>query len=358
MRSFPFVLSALALVTAASGAVAQEADSPAKALFKQGRALSIEGDHLAACNKFEQSLALEAGVGTQFNLADCWEHLGRYASAQAMFLKAAAEAKASGQADREQVLRDRAAALAPLINKLVIEVKETDPKLVVKRDETAIEADQLGKPIGVDPGKYVISASAPNKLAWSETVWVKAKPEVVTVVVPELKSEAAAAGKKKGKSKAKAMVAAAEPPPAEKPEPIAEQAPPPKPAPAPEPGRSDRFPDYKVLGLAGLGVGALTLGTVMAFRYKSANDDAKQICPTSTNCSDSEINEHQRLVDRASTARTFTYVGFIGGVACLSGAAVLYLLDPPKKKTSSAKVEAVPVLGPGGFYGTVVTGAF
>jgi tetratricopeptide (TPR) repeat protein len=346
VRSFGFVLSACALFSIATGAAAEEQDSPGRVLFKAGRALAAEGDHLAACSKFEQSLKLEPGIGTQFNLADCWEHLGRYASAQSLFLKAAAEAKSSGQADREQVLRDRAFALAPVVNKLVIEVKDGDPKLVVKRDEVVLGPEELGHPLAVDPGKYEIVASAPNKQTWTQTVQIKPKQDVVTVVVPELKPEAPAA-----------VVPPKAEPALPQAGPANERAPAAPTATSERPG-SDRFPEYKVLGLAGLGVGALIFGTVEGLRYRSANEDAKQICPTSINCSQRDIADHQALVDKASSARTYTYIGLIGGVVSLSGAAALYFWDHSREAKPAARIRAVPIVAAGEFYGTVVSGAF
>ena len=135
----------LAALTVVPSAHAEETESPARALFKQGRALVSEGKYAEACPKFEESLRLEVGVGTQFNLADCWEHIGKPASAQKLFLGAAASAKAAGQTDREQVLRERAAALEPRISKLVIEVLDENPKLSIKRDQLPLEAEQIGK---------------------------------------------------------------------------------------------------------------------------------------------------------------------------------------------------------------------
>ena len=50
-------------------------------LFAEGGKLVADGDHTAACPKFEESFHLDPGIGTGFNLADCWEHIGRTASA-------------------------------------------------------------------------------------------------------------------------------------------------------------------------------------------------------------------------------------------------------------------------------------
>jgi len=198
VRSIRCVLSALTLGTCSLAARAQEAESPARALFKEARELAGKGDYAAACPKFEQSLALEVGLGTQFNLADCWEHVGRPASAQQLFLGAAASAKAVGQTEREQVLRERATALAPRISKLVIEVNSSDPKLTVKRDDLPLDVEQYGRAVAIDPGTYVITAKSPGKQAWRKTIEVKPGQKVVTVSVPELEPEkpkAAVAGK-------------------------------------------------------------------------------------------------------------------------------------------------------------------
>src|SRR5688572_17830814 len=58
----------------------------ARALFAEGRKLMGEKKYEDACPKFEESLRLDHGMGTQFNLAFCWEQLGRTASAWATFL--------------------------------------------------------------------------------------------------------------------------------------------------------------------------------------------------------------------------------------------------------------------------------
>src|SRR6266545_6749182 len=83
-------------------------EAAARALFLEGRKLVDEGNYADACPKFEESLRLDPGTGTSFNLADCFEHVGRTASAWARFLDVAAASKAADQADRERVARARA----------------------------------------------------------------------------------------------------------------------------------------------------------------------------------------------------------------------------------------------------------
>jgi hypothetical protein len=302
--------------------------SPARALFKEARELVAKSDYVDACPKFEQSMALEPGLGTQFNLADCWEHLGRTLSAQALFVGAAASAKAAGQVEREQVLRERAAALEPRIPRLVIEVDGSDPKLIVKRGDLPLDSDVYGKAKPVDPGSYEIVARAPGKKTWSKTVIVPASASIVTLTVPALEAELAA------------------PAPAVEPDPEKAD---PKPAPrpindSPSVDRRSNGPSLGVLGLGALGVGGIAVGTMMALKYNSANTDAKNICPSSTGCTSQQIAEHDRKVDDSRTARTWSYVGFGVGAASLAAAAALIFL--PQKGAESAWV-ATPLIGDG-----------
>lgn len=313
----------LLLAVWSAGARAEETDSPAVNLFKQGRALVGEGKYAEACPKFEASLALEVGVGTQFHLADCWEHIGRTASARKLFLGAAASAKAAGQADREQVLRDRAAALEPRIAKLVVDVAATSPHLSIKLDQLPLDEAEWGKAVPIDAGSYTVTAKAPGKKPWSTQVAVKPGATVVSVEVPELEPLA------------EPKEAASKPSPAAKP---------PSAPTAPAPSESDRRssrPSYAALALGGVGIAALSFGTVLGLRYRSHNDEAKGICPSNLNCTQKDIEDHDSLVDDARTERSWMYVGLASGTLSLAGAAVLYLLDKPK---SEHALRAVPLV--------------
>jgi serine/threonine-protein kinase len=327
-------------------AVAEEPVPPARALFDEGRQLAAAGNYAAACPKFEESLRLEVGVGTQFNLANCWEHIGRVASAQALFLGAAASAKASGQLDREQVLRERAAALEPRLSRLVIEVADSDPKLIVKRDDLPLEREKLGTAVVVDPGTYVIVAKAPGKKTWTKSVQVSAQSKVVTVEVPQLEA-----------------VEPAAPVATKKPE--AAKATPKRVVPAePASDRARALPPYKALVLGGAGVVGLGLGTIFALRFKSANDDAKDICPSSRDCSVKEIQEHDRLVEKAKNARPWMYASYGLGVAALGGAAAVYFFEnrsaskPATTARAPRSIRALPLVAEDGTLGAGLSGEF
>src|SRR5262245_29076470 len=113
------MLVALGLVAAASaGEPSREAAAAAEAAFDEGKRLAAKRLYEEACAKFEESQRLAPASGTLLNLADCYERLGRTASAWATFRAAAAEARARGKAARDEEARARAAALEPRLSKL------------------------------------------------------------------------------------------------------------------------------------------------------------------------------------------------------------------------------------------------
>ena len=93
-------LAAVALISSWLGAGAVRADAASDkaasvALFNEGRRLVGLGKLAEACPKFEASFSLVPGIGTQLNLADCYQQLGRTASAWATFRDAAIAAARS-----------------------------------------------------------------------------------------------------------------------------------------------------------------------------------------------------------------------------------------------------------------------
>jgi hypothetical protein len=314
-----------------------DAPPPARVLFKEARELVARGNYPAACLKFEQSLALEAGLGTQFNLADCWEHIGRTASAQALFIGAAASARAAGQTEREQVLRERAAALEPRLAHLVIEVNDSDPKLIVKRGDLPLDTEAYGKAKAVDPGSYEIVAKAPGKKTWKKTVEVASGAAITTVEVPCLEAQVSEA----------ATLPTAARPARNSSLPVND---------SPTEDHARKGPSLAVIGLGGLALGGLTVGTIMALKYRSANSDAKSVCPSSHGCTSQQISFHDQRVEDARSDRSWAFIGFgVGGLGLAAAAALLCL--PQSNETERAWVPSLSVAG-NGTWGANLSGKF
>lgn len=186
VRHLAFLLSLAVLASLARDARADAADAAtAQALFDQGVKLMGEKKFSEACPKFAESQRLDPGLGTQMNLAYCYEMMGRTASAWSLYLEVAGQAKSSGQPEREKKARDAAKALEPKLSKLTIEVESPPEGLEVKRDGQLVGQATWGTPIPVDPGEIKITAMAPNRKLWETAVTVE-KPGNTTVSVPEL----------------------------------------------------------------------------------------------------------------------------------------------------------------------------
>jgi hypothetical protein len=156
----------LVVLIAATGTVLAEpgatTTAAATALFDQGRALQKSGDFKGACAAFEESEKLDAALGTLYNLAGCYVHLGKIASAWASY-RAVAD-RDTNPARREDSER-QANDLAPRLPKLVVTVNEKPPGLVVELDGVDV-TNLIGVASPIDLGMHHIEARAPGYKPW------------------------------------------------------------------------------------------------------------------------------------------------------------------------------------------------
>lgn len=295
------VAAFLCASTTADRVYAQERDkAAAEALFDEGRKLMAAGDFKAACAKLEASQALDAGVGTQLNLADCYEKLGRTASAWAQFRETITAARSAGSPERERIARERAEALEKQLSYLTISAPD-EPNLSVTRETTRVDAAAIGSALPVDPGTYVIAAAAPGKQRWTTTVTVGPSGDRVRVSVPSLEvqpTEAVA-------QTAPQLTAAAT-----------------QSAPASN--------TQKLFGIitTGTGVAALAVGSFFGLNAASRWSDAKADCDPYPYCGE----RGQQLARDAKRSGTVSTVAFIAGSALLAGGLVLWLTAPSESR--------------------------
>lgn len=318
-------------------------DDPAgaKALFDEAVELGNQGRFPEACDKLEQSQKLHDGIGTSFHLAGCWQKIGRTGSAYNLFTEVATRADAGGQADRAEVARARAEALLPKVSRIRIDLAERAPHTEVYRDDARVPESDWGKPVAVDRGVHTLRVTAEGKKAWSTEVDVNAPAIMLAVMVPALADEAPAP----------APVAAAAKP---KEKPKAE------PKPEAEPSGSGARTRAVIIG--GVGVAALAFGAFETAKYLESNRDAKDICPSSVNCTEQDIAAHDKAVNDAKVARTWAIVGLGAGGATVALATYLFFSAPgkstPADEKQSARLTVQPVLDPRGNWGAALRGSF
>ncbi|HWO12694.1 MAG TPA: hypothetical protein VNN80_24520 [Polyangiaceae bacterium] len=283
------LLWAFGAVGAPAPAQAQEsADALAsRALFDEARRLMNAEKFAEACPKLEESQRLRSGIGTQFNLAECYEKLGRFASAWSVYLRVAADTKALGQVDRERVARARAQALEPRVAYLSLQVPEPAPGIELTLDGSAMGPATWGVPTPLDPGEHVVVARAPGHEPWQGAASIPTHGARISLEVPPLKPRAAT-------PPSRALAA------------------PLQPAAPQSPGETEG-PDLTVpYVIGGVGASLVVISGLLGLRFLNQNAEAKEVCKADADaCSDADIERHEDLLGAARSARA-------GGFATLA----------------------------------------
>jgi hypothetical protein len=169
----------------ARGARAETPEQAADRLFNEANVLATAGRYAEACPKLEQSQQLDPGIGTEFNLADCFEHIGKIARAYQLFEGVAKIARASGKVERANASLARATALEPRVPRVRVVVDRPPQGLVVSLDGDPKAVGQIGVAQPVEAGEHTVDASAPGRVAWHKVVSVGAGAKI-DVQVPQL----------------------------------------------------------------------------------------------------------------------------------------------------------------------------
>jgi hypothetical protein len=331
-RSLRVALVASALLAAPLPALAQAGDkAAAESLFQAGRELMNQKRYADACPKFAESQKLDPSAGTSLNLGQCYEALGKTASAWAEYKAGAGIAHTQGRTEQEAKANEFAAKLEPRLSKLRIDLGPDAggiAGLVVKRDGVEVGRGSLGIGIAVDPGDHTITASAPGYKEWSATTRLGTEHDARSVVVTGLTKEAVAVVPPAGAG-APPAVGAGQPPP---------------PAAPPASGSSTMRTTGWILGgagVVGLGVGAVLGGLAMSQAGNAKNDPT--LCPNKV-CTTAGRAE----IDGANGKALGSTIGFIAGGALLATGVVLLVVSGPSAKKEAAQASLVPSAGPGG----------
>ena len=132
-----------AAILATGSARAQGSDlAAAEALFRDAKDLVAAGRVAEACPEFLASFRADPSPAPRWNLADCYEKNGQYASAWARYLEGAVLAQRAGQPEREQYARDHAKAIPA----------SARPADLVGGAHAGVEVWRDGAPIDLDAG--------------------------------------------------------------------------------------------------------------------------------------------------------------------------------------------------------------
>jgi serine/threonine-protein kinase len=333
-RALGATLVTLAMATPAAARAQSKADaSHAEADFTAGKHLLEHGDTPGACDRFAESKRLDPGLGVTLYLADCYQRLGKTASAWTEFRSAEQMARARND-KRADLAHRRAQALEPKLMHLTVRVVPSSMTPEVTLDGVALPADTWGTAMPVDPGDHAVIARAGSKVREYD-VHLDADRTAAEIAVEAFE----------------------EPPPP--PESVStEPAPPPPETPA-EP-ENDATRTWVSVGLVGAGVVGVGLGSlfgVMAISDRNASNAGP--CNAADQCNARGLS----LRDDAIREARISTIAFVAGTAGLGAGVVVFFVLPRKQAgpavgglggresagapVSGVSVSAAPIAGGG-----------
>lgn len=182
------LLLALTMVTSPALADGDNAAERADRLFNEAGALVERGNFAAACPKLEESYQLDPALGTEYNLALCFEKIGRLGSAFRHHRAVERLAHVSGKKTREDAAKQKLADLRPRVSHFVFALP--DEKVTIHVDGVRVEREDLDF-YAVDTGQHVVEATAATKKPWRTAVDVAGGPNgaAIRVAVPALETD-------------------------------------------------------------------------------------------------------------------------------------------------------------------------
>ncbi len=266
--------------------------SRADTLFDEGTKLFEAGKFAEACEKLDESQRLDPAVGTQFNLAECWQKLGRLLKARAAFEDVVRIAHSSGKADLEQRAKERLTKLETDIPRVIVTASAPPPD-TMSIDGVTHPASELAAGIPVDPGEHDVEASAQGKTPHHAKVTSAIGTRTV-VQIPVLADVPSAAP----------IVAA---PPEDRKE-----------------GRTQR-----TIAVVSLGVGAagLLVGGIFGLISLSDHNKAGELCQVATRCESEAGVDAWRDARSAGNVSTIAFI--VGGVGVAAGAVLWFTAPKP-----------------------------
>jgi hypothetical protein len=314
-RSLGASAAVVALSLQVSPACAQAEDqAAARSLFDSARQLAKAGHYAAACPKFDAASKLYPSAGILLNLADCYEKIGKTASAWTEFGEAASVASRTHRQEDASEAKRRQSGLEPGLTRLMVRVAHEEPGLLVQRDGSPLPRAVWGTAIPVDPGSYELHAEAAGFEPWTAPVNASTSGQTVTVDVPELRPSPSAPP----------PASASNPTPAAAPQTAPQQ--PPAPPPRSSGGGSSNAAGWTLVVLgAAVGIAGGALVIIESGRSSNAKDLATY-----------------------NSAQTMWTVGVVGAIAGgVSAAGGIVLLAFSHGDSPSTGVRAVPWVGAG-----------
>jgi tetratricopeptide (TPR) repeat protein len=279
-------------------------------LFEDGRRYLTSKEYALACIAFEQSHEVDPAIGTQLNIALCYEEWGKIAGAYRAYLEAERLAKVKGD-ERAKGARLKIDELKPKVPRLAVTVPaHADVATAYLFDgkeidrATLVEDDHL-----VEVGEHVIEARLAGQLPKQTTIELaQGERRAITLEVPRVEVTATVS-------------------------PVVTTA---------APRKKGRL--YGGIGLAAGGTITMGVAGFVALVARQDYTEAVADCPE-------RVCESRAAFDATQDARKkATLMTFVGaGGAVLAGVGVYLILTSKSTRIEDQRrVEITPVIGPDG----------
>ena len=293
--------------------------SQGEALFREARRAMEAQEFIVAKQKLEASHRLLPGPGTLLNLGYCYERLGLPANAYRAYSEAAELGAKMHKLDRVRAANARLAVLKKRVGLVSLVLSEKGASVTVD----GVPVDVTNK-VPLEEGRHLLRVTAPGRAPWQSELQAE-KGERIRIVVPALAAESSAA--------------APSPPPKvtveKEPEDLQPSPYPDEPVP-PDP-ESD-WPVQRTLGIAvaGAGLVAVGVGTILGLNAVSTYDSTRAHCDDSV-CDARGVE----LTDSAKTSALWSTIAFGAGAAAIAGGAFLFF-TAKTGDSAHAKVRVMP----------------
>jgi tetratricopeptide (TPR) repeat protein len=306
MRALVVVVALLALPSAAFADKAR-----ADKLFEEGRGYLQRKEYQLACTAFEQSHQADPAIGTQLNIALCYEEWGKLASAYKAYAEAERLAKAKKD-NRAKHARKKIDELDPKLGRLRVSIPASaDPYSIFLFDGKEMSREDLVEEQLLDAGTHTIEArvaGAPPKVTTIELKGGERKSiEIELPVVAKSKDET---DKRPGET----MTIE---------------------------GPRNKGKLYGGLALGGAGLITIGVASYVALIARSDYNDAIAQCPGNI-CT--QRGAYDATQDARSKANVMTIVG--GAGVALVGVGLYLILTSKGEPITVEKVSARPLLVP------------
>lgn len=155
-------------------------------LFTTGRDLMAQGKFAEACPKLEESARLDARVGTLGKLAECEERTGQLVRARTHWQQALNLARVERD-DRLGLAEQQFRRVDRIVPKVHVALAGKPPAgLKLRIDDLDLGAKSMAVPVPLDPGRHVVTVSAPGKKSWTATLHLQPDGKVTSLSVPAL----------------------------------------------------------------------------------------------------------------------------------------------------------------------------